>query len=430
MTIEIFPQFLYRELMTSEHELLIVAPYAPPQNTPEALQVHRLLSHLPKYVRVTLVTCPAPGGWIRAEEELAFDELPIDRIELAPFGSNLLRRILGRLPFRVVQVPDAEAWLRWMTPAVLRTIKRTPTAIYSRSHPLSAALLGRQLKKALGVPWIMHLSDPWADSPYRRFSGTIGSFDQSLERECFSSADAITVTTESFAAHYRRKYPDIAERIHVSPNMLPDLSNPVAQPERAGDVDTPGPFRKIVYTGALYGARKPTALLRAVDYVSAAAEAAPCLELHFHGNMTDDIRAEINACPFAFAHPPTSYHEAQRIQSEADILLTIEPDGEHPLLRSFLPSKVLDYAAHGKPILAITPDHSETAQLCAAGFGWAASERDQERIRSLLSSLLRNELGVTHRPAPQVLEKYVASRVASRIISILQSVTKDVPSPR
>ena len=72
----------------------------------------------------------------------------------------------------------------------------------------------------------------------------------------------------------------------------------------------------------------------------------------------------------------SAYSKAQEKQAAADIMLSIEPDGLNPLLKTFLPSKILDYIAARKPILAITPEDSEAWRLCKRGFGWAIRPGD------------------------------------------------------
>src|SRR5690606_36890307 len=114
--------------------------------------------------------------------------------------------------------------------------------------------------------------------------------------------------------------------------------------------------------------REPSTLLSALNLLrDTHPQVAARISVDFYGNAPLGIRTQIRADPSCISHGPVSFSEAARAQARADILLTIEPAGEDPLLLHFMPSKNLDYVATGKPLLAITPHGSETAKLCAQG---------------------------------------------------------------
>jgi len=83
---------------------------------------------------------------------------------------------------------------------------------------------------------------------------------------------------------------------------------------------------------------------------------------------------------------------ARAVQAEADVLVSIEPKGSDPLLKHFLLGKVVDYVALEKPILALTPEGSETEILCRSGRGWALEPDDSEGLAQLLADLLERAM--------------------------------------
>lgn len=368
--------------------LLLIAPAAPPKNSPEAIQVRRFLESLDPSVEVTLVTTPATAGWQRADATL---ELLRDKFRVITLRLPLhtfTHRVVSNHRLRNFHLPDSEFWIRSMAGRVVRSLHRPVDAIYSRSSPFSSALLARELKIRLGVPWMMHLSDPWADSPYRNLPPRLIAMDRELEASCVADANLISVTTEGQANHYRNAYPAQGKSIIVSPNMMPPLvvGGPLLHPVVDDTV-------RLVYTGALYGAREPSTLLNGLRIMSERApDLATKIVVDFFGNMPPQMEVAIDNTPGCVRHGSVSYETATQAQLVADVLVTIEPPAEHPLHLHFMPSKNLDYIACRKPILAITPPGSETARLCAGGHGWSVAPHDPAGLADQLEELVRRRL--------------------------------------
>lgn len=367
--------------MNRPMHVLLVAPSAPPKNSPEAMQVGRFLSSLDPAVRVTLVTTPVVTGWQWEDRTLTIERPGMKVIELSLPVHRLTQRVLANRRLSFLHKPDSDFWVSWFAKYVLRCLHDMPDVIYSRSAPFSSGLLARRLKAMTGKPWLMHLSDPWSGSPYRKLTPRRDAVDRRQEEACFNAADMITLTTEGQADYYRGRYPGRASSIFVTPNMMPVAQSldTASRPE--------GPLR-LVYTGALYGERDPRALLSALrilmDYAQGEKEQ---VRLDFYGNMAPEMTALINDVPGCLAHGAIPYKEVAGVQAKADALVTIEPGGDNPLLRHFMPSKNLDYIAMGKPIFAITPKGSETDHLCRAGHGWSCSPGDSAAIAEKLSQL-------------------------------------------
>jgi hypothetical protein len=148
------------------------------------------------------------------------------------------------------------------------------------------------------------------------------------------------------------------------------------------------------------------------------------ITVDFLGNMPPDIAAAIDATPGCARHGTVSSQIARQAQLSADALLTIEPSGDHPLHLHFMPSKNLDYIACRKPILAITPLGSETARLCAAGYGWAVSPGDAETLAERLSTLVRSRSArIPPQQTPDLAASpYRAEAVASSILQTLHGL--------
>jgi hypothetical protein len=399
-------------------KILFIAPDAPPKNSPESIQVARHLSGLVRRHAVTLVTTPVGRGWGWNDASVRVDGSAASTIELSLPWHSLLTRLLDARVFQGLATPDPQFWIRAFAGRIRARLDAVPDLVYSRSQPFSSALLARSLKRELGRPWVMHLSDPWVDSPYRNESPRARRRNERWEASCFDEADAISLTTQGQVDFYGDKYPQLRSKLFVSPNVMPERA-----PARTGSRDASGILR-LVYTGALYGERRPTTLLAAIARLEAAEPAARGrIELLFAGNMTDDVRDEIAQADRAGirAVGTLSLESAAALMDGADVLVSIEPEGRHPLMKTFLPSKLLDYLAANRPILALTPVGSEAWRLCEAGAGWAFEPGDADGVSRLLARLLAEGVAA-HAPSRSVIDAYSTPAAVSRLEGVFAQV--------
>ncbi len=404
--------------------ILMISPQAPPKNSPESIQVGRYLEELDKHNHITLVTTAVERGWIAKDDSLDVELLNTDIITLQMPFHNAVIRVLSSQYLKPFVLPDKDFWIRFKASSIIRKLTFQPEIIYSRSLPFSAALLAKDLKHQLGVPWIMHLSDPWVDSPYRTAFRNEKLMMQ-LELSCFNEADAITVTTESVASFYRNKYPKAANKIFVSSNIMP--LRPI---NTSRDVNKDNDKLMLVYTGALYGKRRATTILKAFEFIKKSEpEMLRLLDIKFVGNMSEDIREEIEAYNFPQVQilGRHNYKDVLEIQAKADIMVSIEPDGKEPLLKTFLPSKMLDYVALGKPILSITPQNSESWKFCNKGYGWSVKPGDSESLAGLLVSLIhkhKHKLPLYTLSPLSALNEYTAKSCIDKLMDVMRKQCK------
>lgn len=402
--------------------ILLIAPSAPPKSGPESMQVERFLRSLGAGVRVTLVTTPVVDGWERYDGSLVPQESKCTRLELKLPLHSALTRLLSNRRLARLQVPDADFWIKYYAAHVLSKLSEKPDVIYSRSGSFSAALLAARIKSKTGVPWVMHLSDPWTDSPFRSGSLRAMGADQALESDAFICATRITLTTEGQAEFYRKKYPGLAAKIRVTTNMMP-----VARGTRGARRGTSG--LHLVHTGSLYGDRTPSFLLAAIELLNERnSQIADQVQMTFVGNMSDHFRALVNATRSCTYLGQVRFDEAKEIQDSSDALVSIEPKSSHPLHPHFLPSKVVDYLASGRPLLALTDNRSLTARYCEAGYGIAVEPDDVAGIASAIESLSRNKEFDAAFSLPPPPDELTAERVTDGVVhSLFEVCSKDCP---
>src|SRR5690606_24672824 len=133
-------------------------------------------------------------------------------------------------------------------------------------------------------PWWMHMSDPWSDSPYGNYSN---SFNKISERVCFEHADRISFTTHETKNFYKAKYPMMASKFFVSPNVF-DKSEIDLNPDVFVNKKL-----TILHSGNLYGKRNIQDVLESLQLLSK--EELDLIELQLAGNLDHHNLAMIQA---------------------------------------------------------------------------------------------------------------------------------------
>lgn len=401
--------------------ILFIAPDAPPKNSPEAIQVRRILAELDTATSGRLVTLVAntTGTWSRNDTTLQLPLKHYDTHILALPFHKILGRLLMSRRLAWLHGRDNLFWIQWMADRVIGALPKKPDIIYSRSSPFSAALLAKKLKQKLHIPWVMHLSDPWADSP----NGKVSPNDQRDELECFSLADSISLTTQGQADFYRKKYPHWANKMMVSANVMPnpeEIEGFIAANKAAEDK------LNIVFAGALYGQRSPEKLIAGIDWLRTnKPEILEKLRFDFYGNAQPHcLEMLMSASDVIFYHGQVPFKQAMEAQKAADILLNIDTEIENPLCKELLTCKVTDALALKKPLFAITSDNSESMRICTEGYGFAAIASKPESIGMCLADLASKIAEIRSATPKLPPERYSAKKVAEELLVQMRLIAK------
>jgi len=379
----------------------------PPKNDPEALQVAKCMKYLTRFtdLAVDVVTSADPTLWMSVDPALSrYAEGCRQRVEVPIFEPRLLSIALVKFAWSWIMLPDSRLTfhLRWRS--VVKALAHRPDVIVSRSFPLSATIMAEKLKRHYRVPWVLHLTDPWIDSPIIRFTGLSREYNRRAQARCFTAADRISLASPRMVDFYRRRYPEFASKFVLFPNVYDRDDVPQAS-ERA-----PGGALRVNYTGSLTGERSIGPFLEALKRLPG--QELERINVTIAGPMDSGNRALIHraALPNVRCIGKVPFEEARRLQQETDVLLVIDnPLG--PEESMFLPSKLIDYMITRNPVLAITSPGSMTRDLVRGASGGSFSHEDAAGIAGFLSKKL-DELSrgaPVHGSAPLLDREYEAS---------------------
>ena len=299
--------------------------------------------------------------------------------------------IAGRYP-SALALPDRwSSWIPFGTRAGRRALRRQAfDAIFSTFPIASAHVIGRNLHRATGLPWVADFRDPMATETYPHEAALRRRWT-AIQDAVMREAAQVTVTTPGAAAYYRRRYPSVdPARVAVIENGFdPEMFG--ASEETAGAQDADRPLL-LLHSGVLYPReRNPSAFFRALRRL-----------INEPGFSAGSIRVRLRASGFEEEYrralgalgllgvvelvPATPYAEALREMGSASALLLFQG----AFCNDQIPAKAYEYLYAGRPILGLTDPAGDTGRLLGR-FGVSGIARLEDEDEML--AMLRRALG-------------------------------------
>jgi hypothetical protein len=372
--------------------VLLVSIAFPPKRDPESLQVAKYLNFLKHDERIKLevVTSADPTLFMEPDSTLDHYRKGINGIRTVKiFENRYVNFLLRKINPTWLQLPDSKFSFWWNSRRIRNSFTSEIDILYSRSYPISSTILALKLKKQLNVPWVLHLSDPWAQSssthlsPATSLTDTARQWNKKQEKICFELADKIALTSHKTIALYKKAYPHFASKFVYFPNVFDDQliqANPYDKGERL----------KFIYNGGFGQARSPEPFLQAIErcWNQQCDQMGDRIQFIFTGEMTranSAIFDQYKNVTWVKHLGVLPYDEVVKLQRSADILVNIDsniPDPDHAV---FFPSKLLDYMVAQRRIMAVTNRHSTTHDVIQDKLGDCFEFSDIDRMSAYFS---------------------------------------------
>jgi hypothetical protein len=288
-----------------------------------------------------------------------------------------------------------DRWVSWRFDAVrqgMQLIRQyQPQAIFSTYPIATAHVIGAELQRRSGLPWVADFRDPMAQEGYPADPLTWQQY-RAIEGHAVKTASASTFTTPSAAAEYRLRYPEAASRVHLLENGYDESSFAgVDLPalEAAGPLN-PGAVT-LLHSGIVYPSeRDPTQLMAALRQLHDTGGVRPGqLKLRFRAPVAEALlhtkAAEFGVTGYIEVCPPVGYREALAEMLRADALLLLQASN----CNAQIPAKLYEYLRAGRPLLCLADPAGDTARTVkAAGICTVAPLDNAPAIAALIAGFL------------------------------------------
>lgn len=406
--------------------LLFCSIAFPPKNDPECIQSGRYFKYLNKAgdFDIEVLTSAVPTLFMDEDKSLLSLIEGVKKVShITIYENKYLNFLIRKINPLLLARPDSKFTFYKQWKQAVKNIK-TPDIIYSRSYPLSSTLMAYHLADYYEVPWVLHLSDPWADSPLHHFSEIEKAWHLAQEEKCFFKATVLCVTSQSTKLFYETKYPSLKGKIEIFPNVFDheDFKQVKFEPKTRW---------KIVYTGGLANTRSVEPLLKAVKQIESTLifkEFTEKVSFQLVGPIDRANQTLINTYNLKTLHHlgSVSFAESTQLQKEADMLICIDSPIEKEEEAMFFPSKILDYLLAQKPILAISSKGSTTSNFVNEyNLGKSFSFEDTYGILDFLKAQFENKFSYIT-PDIESLSNLSAETNAIKLNSLLKKMLEKI----
>lgn len=295
-------------------------------------------------------------------------------------GRNILARAWDRFLSDVSAVNIYSEWVKNATSASKRIVRVfKPDIILSSSTPFDSHIIGLNLSRETKLPWVASFSDPWPAKvlppPYNVPKPLLSLLHIRALREVLGQCNALHMPNI-----YGLRLTERNSRVRILHKSfaIPHISSANASSSTQkysgwiGHIGTLDRERGV--SRPLLSAIKEVKRMLADQFNGLVCGGTVCPEFR-------DLVRKMDMQGLVKIVKPVAPDEAVGIASSCTALLVIEADmPESP----FLPSKFADYAATGRPIIAVTPPKSEMRDLLLKyGGGYAVSHNEEEIIGAL-----------------------------------------------
>jgi glycosyltransferase involved in cell wall biosynthesis len=374
----------------AQRRVLMIAFHFPPLAGSSGIQrTLRFAQHLPEQEWAPLVLSIDPRAYERTSPDLDAEvpaSIPVHRA----IGFDAARQLAWRGRY-AAWTARPDRWMSWRFDGVrqgLKMIKAFQPQVIWSTYPIATAhVIGAELQRRSGLPWVADFRDPMAQDDYPTDPATWRQY-KAIETRAAQQARLNLFTTPSALRLYRERYPAAAERMALLENGYDEES--FAQAEASAAPLNPGCLT-LLHSGIVYGSeRDPTQLFAALAMLRDKGVLSPGqLKIRFraavHEELLHTLARQYGVTDYLEVCQPVPYRQALSEMLRADALLVLQAQN----CNAQIPAKIYEYLRAQRPILCLShPDGDTEAALTLAGVRAHARLDDPESIARVLQSFL------------------------------------------
>jgi glycosyltransferase involved in cell wall biosynthesis len=306
-------------------------------------------------------------------------------------------------------------WVKPATRFLKKYLKAHPVdAMITSGPPHSVHLIGRNIKRSTGLPWISDFRDPWTNIDFYdqlMLSSWADRKHHRLEKQVLTEADKVTTVTWSLADELR----ELGGKDHVEV-----ITNGFDHADFEHIDTQPAAEFLISHIGSINKDRNAPELWQAIAKLCLENQAfADAVRLRFIGKTDGALRADIETTGLSDKVSYIEYLPHKEIPErlrESQVLLLLLNDT--PNVRGIAPGKMYEYLASGRPILATGPSDGDAARIISqANAGTMCDFGDQEAMEKVLLGFFeryqQGRLSVSHNDINRYSRKHTTGQMAA-----------------
>jgi glycosyltransferase involved in cell wall biosynthesis len=327
---------------------------------------------------------------------------------------------------RLVQacfIPDEKVgWTGFAVREAARLHSLAPfDAALSSAPPFTAHGVARTVARRLRLPWIADLRDPIVGGYFFKPASPLHAWLlRRFEKRTVAGADVVLAATDGIRDGILSRVPGAAGRVLTEPNGFDPDDFPGAAPS-AGS----GAF-VVSYVGAFQATIRPDVFLAAVASLRAAdPDFARDVRVRFVGPLDPETTvalARMGATELVERTGFVTYPEAITAMRASSVNLLVL--GPEPASRGIMTSKLPEYLAAGRPVLALVPSDGVAADIVRrARAGEVVPPDDPDAVAGAIGRLYEQwKAGAAAAPDPAVVAEFDRGALAGRIDGLLREL--------
>lgn len=272
-------------------------------------------------------------------------------------------------------IPDPR--VMWVRPSVCflkKYLKERPVdAIVTTGPPQSMHLIGLELSKATGIPWVADFRDPWTKMFYFKHLNLTSRAERKhhrLEKSVIDAATRVVAVSPLVQDEFKS----------MTDTPVELITNGFDEEDFRKDVERDEYFN-ITHTGLFASDGNPEILWKVLsEKCSGDEEFRRSLRIRLVGKTDKEITDSIKTAGLAANLKDFGYrnHEtAVREQLNASVLIL--PLRKEPEYRAVLPGKLFEYLASRRPILGIGQTDGAMARIVSDTCSGVVYDWDEEK---------------------------------------------------